>query len=193
MSPVHAMERSYGAIKEMLRKGQVASGVRLEANVLAQELGVSMTPVRDALHRLVGERLVEGTSGEGFRVPRYSEANLRNLYEWNAALMILSARTVDISPALHATGGGLPLADRFSGLVERIARLDFSREISVALLNTSDRLQPFRIAECSVFGDLARELDTLEATTSGIVNTLRLLHARRIRAVAKILHQRDKP
>lgn len=88
MSPVQAMERSYVTLKQMLREGHFAPGTRLEANRLAGDLGVSMTPVRDVLHRLAGERLVEASSGDGFHVAHFTEAALRDLYEWNSALTL---------------------------------------------------------------------------------------------------------
>ena len=192
MSPVHAMERSYRAIKQLLRDGQIASGARLEANTFAQDLNVSVTPVRDVLHRLAGEKLVEATSGEGFRVPRYSEADLRSLYGWNAALMILSARAVDIGPALLASRRPCPLADRFGTIVEHVAALVPNQEVAAALRNASDRLQPFRIAECYVFEDLSAELEAFETSTSNFANTIRTLHARRIRSVSELLQHRDR-
>ena len=93
MSPAQAMERSYATLKQMLRDGVFAPGARLEAIRLSDELGVSMTPVRDVLHRLAGERLVEASSREGFHVPRFTEAALRDLYEWNSALLSMAVRT----------------------------------------------------------------------------------------------------
>jgi DNA-binding GntR family transcriptional regulator len=93
MSPLQAMERSYAALRQVLRDGMHPPGHRLEANRIADELGVSPTPVRDALNRLVGERMVEASSGEGFHVPRLDEGDLRDLYEWNSALAIMAART----------------------------------------------------------------------------------------------------
>ena len=93
MSPLQAMERSYRALKGQLRDGVHLPGHRLEANRIADDLGVSMTPVRDALNRLAGERLVEASSGEGFHVPRLSEGELRDLYEWHSALIIMAVTT----------------------------------------------------------------------------------------------------
>src|SRR3546814_7069587 len=52
---------------------------RLEAARLATELGVSMTPVRDSLNRLAGERLVHSSPGEGFQVPLLSETDRKSV------------------------------------------------------------------------------------------------------------------
>lgn len=51
--------RVYAAIKQQLLEGAFRPGERIEPAILSDELGASVTPVRDALHRLAGERLVE--------------------------------------------------------------------------------------------------------------------------------------
>ncbi len=48
--------------------GRFAPGERLSEPLLAQELGVSRTPVREALMRLAEEGLVELVPGRGARV-----------------------------------------------------------------------------------------------------------------------------
>src|SRR3989344_3702170 len=68
MSPAHVFEPTYEAIKRRLMTGEWATGARIEAARLADDLGVSMTPVRDSLYRLNGERMVDFTPGEGFHV-----------------------------------------------------------------------------------------------------------------------------
>src|SRR3546814_2646571 len=78
------------------------SGQRLEAARLATELGVSMTPVRDSLNRLAGERLVHSSPGEGFQVPLLSETEPRALIDWHRALVGIALgrrRTLTISRA----------------------------------------------------------------------------------------------
>src|SRR3546814_14742016 len=70
--------------------GACSAGVRIEAARLADEIGVSITPVRDALNRLAGERMVDFIAGDGFRAALYSEAELRDLFGLNR-LLLLSA------------------------------------------------------------------------------------------------------
>src|SRR5438132_2867759 len=95
-------ERVYAAIKQQLRCGCYRPGHRLEPAVLSEQLNASVTPVRDALHRLTGERLVEAPRHEGFRVPMLTETMLRHLYAWHrdlVTLAMLNRRAVtDASP-----------------------------------------------------------------------------------------------
>jgi DNA-binding GntR family transcriptional regulator len=194
MSPIQAMDRSYASLRQMLREGAFPPGHRLEANRLADDLGVSMTPVRDVLHRLVGEGLVEASSGEGFHVPRFTEVALRDLYEWNAALLTIAARTARPDPAEKAAS---PLwevpagADRVAALFARIAAAAPNREIGHAIDAASDRLHPFRIMESRVIEHFEGELDELVVRGPGQAQAIRRYHLRRMRTVPDLLRERD--
>jgi DNA-binding GntR family transcriptional regulator len=53
-----ARERAYSALREAIVSAELAPGARLSENQLAERLGVSRTPVREALARLREDRLV---------------------------------------------------------------------------------------------------------------------------------------
>ncbi|WP_426265237.1 GntR family transcriptional regulator [Sphingomonas sp. PWP1-2] len=195
MSPAQAMERSYATLKQMLREGAFAPGTRLEAIRLADELGVSMTPVRDVLHRLAGERLVEANSREGFHVPRFTEAMLRDLYEWNSALLIMAARTKrpgeeekPIAPLWEVPAG----ADRIAALFARIAAAAPNHEIGDAIAAANDRLHPFRIVEQRILERVEGELEQLITRGSDQPHAIRRYHLRRMRAVPDLLRERGE-
>ena len=59
---------AYDRIRALILSGDVAPGTRLGQVDLAERLGVSRTPVREALRRLTGEGLVEFQDQRGFRV-----------------------------------------------------------------------------------------------------------------------------
>ncbi len=83
-------ERVYATLKERLRSGALKPGDRLEPAMLSEQLNASVTPVRDALHRLTGERLVDAPRHEGFRVPMLTESMLRHLYTWHLDLLLIA-------------------------------------------------------------------------------------------------------
>lgn len=195
MSPTQAMERSYTALKQLLRDGAFAPGHRLEANRIAEEIGVSMTPVRDALNRLAGERLVEASSGEGFHVPRLGEGDLRDLYEWNSILAILAIRSARTLPAPSAieeamAGGSLPEATAaiFGLLGESVP----NRELRLALAHASDRLHPFRLVEPIVLEPILGELEELIEPSASRQAAIRRYHLLRMRAVGDLLRERSR-
>ncbi|KAK0358555.1 hypothetical protein LTR94_034936, partial [Friedmanniomyces endolithicus] len=59
----------------------------LKLNRLTDQFGASATPVRDALNRLVGERLVVLLPGGGFRVRPLDADRLAGLYRWHGHLI----------------------------------------------------------------------------------------------------------
>ncbi|HWU12692.1 MAG TPA: GntR family transcriptional regulator, partial [Caulobacter sp.] len=86
-------ERIYFSIKtHLLSESALRPGDRLDVRDLSHRFGASATPVRAALHRLVGERLLVSHQGEGFSMPRVTEPDLVDLYQWNAALLVNAAR-----------------------------------------------------------------------------------------------------
>src|SRR4051812_49147053 len=71
MQPIQAssvVTLAYERIRALILSGDVAPGTRLGQVDLAQQLGVSRTPVREALRRLAGEGLVDFEDQRGFRV-----------------------------------------------------------------------------------------------------------------------------
>src|SRR5271169_3334314 len=73
-------DRVYGTLREYLRAGRIATGHPLQEAALAAQLGVSRTPVREALARLASEGLLS-SDGRSFIVPSLSEADIDDIYE----------------------------------------------------------------------------------------------------------------
>ncbi len=73
-------DRVYVTLREHLCSGLVTSGQALQESALAAQLGVSRTPVREALARLASEGLL-GSDGRSFIVPALSEADIDDIYE----------------------------------------------------------------------------------------------------------------
>ena len=78
-------DRVYEQLREYLRSGQVKWGESLREATLAARLGVSRTPVREALARLASEGLVEA-HGRSFTVPALTEEDIQDIYELRVLL-----------------------------------------------------------------------------------------------------------
>lgn len=143
MSRSHVLEPTYNAIKLRLVVGQWPPGVRLEAVRLAADLGVSITPVRDSLNHLTGERLVELMPGEGFRVPTLNEAALRDLLNLNQLLLIGAIDQSD-APVMGSADVKPDLASATASLFLAMATVSGNAEIVAMVRALNDRLHPFR-------------------------------------------------
>ncbi|HEY9522047.1 MAG TPA: GntR family transcriptional regulator [Thermopolyspora sp.] len=94
-------------VRNLILEGQYAPGDRLGEVELADALGVSRTPVRDALRRLQAEGLVEITANKGAKVVEYPHEDLETIFELRARIEGLAARqaaslaTIEDADALH--------------------------------------------------------------------------------------------
>lgn len=72
--------RAYAGLKSGLRDGVWPGGDRLNITEFATTLNLSATPIREAMSRLAGERLLEDRAGQGYFVPRLGPVELSELY-----------------------------------------------------------------------------------------------------------------
>ena len=72
-------DRVYATLRGYLRAGRIATGQPLQEAVLAAQLGVSRTPVREALARLASEGLVLA-EGRSFTVPALVVGDIEDIY-----------------------------------------------------------------------------------------------------------------
>lgn len=79
-------------VRRLILSGQYASGDRLGEVELAATLGVSRTPIREALRLLAAEGLVEVTPNKGARVVAWSPAELEEIFALRAQVEGLAAR-----------------------------------------------------------------------------------------------------
>lgn len=75
-----------------LGSGRLQPGARLEEERLSRALGVSRTPVREALASLVADGLVEAVPHRGFRVPALSAGHVQDLFPVAGSLEALAVR-----------------------------------------------------------------------------------------------------
>src|SRR3989454_12817004 len=73
-------------IREAIIEGRLEPGRRLKEEELARELGISRTPVREALLMLQAEDLVVATPNRGATVRVHDANDLHDLYELRALL-----------------------------------------------------------------------------------------------------------
>ena len=72
--------------------GRIESGVQLRPDAIAEQLDISPTPVREALHRMEADGLIVKLPYRGWFVREFTEPEVRQLYEMRAALESFSVR-----------------------------------------------------------------------------------------------------
>jgi len=87
-------------LKNQLNSGGIRPGDSLNLNSLSKNLGVSRTPVREALIQLAKEGFIETISGVAFKIKRLSLEEIKNIYEVIGILEAEASRTAaeKISP-----------------------------------------------------------------------------------------------
>jgi DNA-binding GntR family transcriptional regulator len=94
------VDHVYVAIRERIISGELTRGSRLHQEDLAAELGVSRTPVREALRRLAAEGLVQMHTNRGARVADIQGADMRTPTE---ARMVIEPGAARIAAARGAS------------------------------------------------------------------------------------------
>ena len=79
-------EQVYDHLRQLLNRGELRPGAFLDLEALEARLGVSRTPLRDALLQLESEGFVEILPRKGVRVRALTREDVRHLYEIIGAL-----------------------------------------------------------------------------------------------------------
>jgi DNA-binding GntR family transcriptional regulator len=117
--PLHA--RTYDVLWQRLEDGELPAGARLRDTDWATRLGVSRTPVREALRKLAHDGVLDPLGPGGYEVHRFSAAEVGELYRCRAALEALAAEE-----AARRNGAALAeaLARNVAEAAEALARDD---------------------------------------------------------------------
>ncbi|WP_010205829.1 FCD domain-containing protein [Salinibacterium sp. PAMC 21357] len=163
---VRASERAYQALRDDIIEWRLAPGTILGEVEQAARLGVSRTPLREALSRLMTDGLVSSQSGRGLVVTDVSVTNIRELFDVRKALEVKAVR---LAAEKHGGSTFGDLEREFEAVPELLARDD------------SDR---------SAYFDLVRRFDDAvddavgNVYLTGALNSLRT-HLVRVRRLAK--------
>lgn len=193
-----AAERTYQALKRGIVAGEYRPGTSFNLQRLSDEFGTSITPIRDAIHRMVGERLLGVLPGGGFHLPIPTASELRDLYAWHDQIIrqalqgtLAGAAFFDLPAIVPAQDDGDGLANLTAQLFGMAAAASGNREVVVAVANATDRLSLVRLREPLLLNSMTEELDRLVSLArSGQGSTLRVAvreyHRRRLRRVERI-------
>jgi DNA-binding GntR family transcriptional regulator len=113
-----ASEAATELIRQAIIDGRLEPGQRLKEEELARELGISRTPVREALLFLQAEGLVESTPNRSATVRTYSVGEIEDAYQLRALLEGYAARLAAGRITTEAVGLLHGSNERFAALCE---------------------------------------------------------------------------
>lgn len=139
-------DRVYLRVRTAITEGAFSPGDRLVEYRIAQDLGVSQAPVREAMRRLRAEGIVEGTKRGATFVRAMSREQMRDVYEVRTELECMAARraatrqpTVEDLSGLQTTLRSLMVAAKTED-VSRFVDLDLAVHREVFRLSGSPAL-----------------------------------------------------
>jgi DNA-binding GntR family transcriptional regulator len=173
-----AGDRVYQGIKARVIAYDFPQGRRIYLQPLADSLGVSTTPVREALNRLAAEDLVIKAPRKGFIAMSLSKDNLRYYYELTRLLLAKELEDLDTGarrklPEFEPIAGVLCRLNRralhdvatlaaYTGEVfSHIASLGGNAQVIRSIGHANDHLYYIRTVECRHLENVQKELRLL--------------------------------
>jgi DNA-binding GntR family transcriptional regulator len=98
--PSNLTSLAYESIKRYILDGKLDEGARLTEEFLSTSLGISKSPIREALNRLETEGFVRIEPRRGAYLQDFSTTDVYELYDLRNALETHVVDTVDLSPEL---------------------------------------------------------------------------------------------
>lgn len=202
----------YLSLKEKLIAYEFSQGKRIYIGPLAEQFGVSTTPVRESLHRLAAEGLVVRAQQKGFFAMTLCEKNIREQYEVTRQILCDSIerlspaeqdRMHDFEPLAavstrlerhgHANAG--TLAALTGNLFAAIASFINKSYVDLSIGRANDHLYYVRTLECRRLEHVPSELSCLcelflKAETGELVAAIGEYHDRRLKLLPSLLADR---
>ncbi len=79
-------DTAYKYIQQKLLHAQLPAGAKISEHALSREIGISRTPIREAIRRLESEGVLSQVASKGTYVARHDRTELVDLYEVRMAL-----------------------------------------------------------------------------------------------------------
>lgn len=204
-----AGDRVYQAIKARLIAYEFPQGRRIYLEPIAESLGVSTTPVREALNRLAERDLVIKAENKGFVAMTLTETRVKGYYDLTCDLLNLELEKLPRSTA-HAMRHDEAIAEilirlnrhtitdartlaRYTGQIfNALAAIAQNLATQHAVDMANDHLYYLRTLECQYFENVQAELIGfcelyLAGQRTELLEAINAYHERRIAALPTLL------
>ncbi|RNI20847.1 GntR family transcriptional regulator [Flexivirga caeni] len=146
-------------LRRLIVTGTLAPGQALNEKSVAQQLGVSRSPVREAFQRLVTERLLLAERNKSVTVKEFTDADIQEIYDARIAIETHAARRIIDAGAAAVTRTTERLE---SALTELRTQLDEGDRLAVA---RADLAFHQALVECGGNSRLVAAYELLSAET----------------------------
>jgi DNA-binding GntR family transcriptional regulator len=127
----------YLQLLQRIERGDLPTGSRLRDATVAADLGVSRTPVREAMVRLAREGILSAEPGRGFRLTPMSSAEVREI---GSILAVLEPLALEQSAE--------PTSEQLTRLADAVRRLEQTRGDIAACVELDDRFHRVLLEGC---------------------------------------------
>ena len=144
---MRGQDKAYGILRQRLVGGHYLPGFHLREEALALEFGISRTPVRAALKRLVDDGLATADAGQGIHVATWSESDieetfrLRILLEPHATELAVQRGGEELVQRLEACNAKMATAIARDGEVATIQAVNRDFHLTLLEFSASPRLR----------------------------------------------------
>ena len=111
---------AYDSLRADILAGDLAPGTPISEAERAESLGISRTPVREAMQQLAQEGLIEVFPKRGTFVARLSARDVRESFELREAVETFAARLADFHQLIVQAAQNRYLQQSFDGTTDRI-------------------------------------------------------------------------
>ena len=151
------MTHAYEVVKEAICNNEIKPGDVLSENQIAKGLGMSRTPVREALRILASEDYVDVRNGTGIIVKSISPEDMRALTQVRKSLELLAAET-----AVHNI---------------QISEIEQLEKSFLALLDDYNQKKPLEIHDFTSRDYQLHELLVARCTNKYVISIMKGIHA----------------
>lgn len=126
----------YRILRDRILRQELKAGEKLSDLRLSNELGVSRTPIREALHQLVQDGVVVAEPNRGIFVATFSQRDLEEIFELRLALELFTIRRIDLKGRKDELERALFELDHVERLLRNAKTPQGVREAGDAFLKT---------------------------------------------------------
>lgn len=166
-----AKDRVYAYVRDLILRGTLRGGSFVEEVQISNALGTSRTPVREALHRLEAERLIDLVPRRGAVVRQVTARELIDVYEARKLIESYAVRRI--------CEDGVAIPFEMKRLVERMRSSEGNDEFTLTEL---DRQFHRAMVTASGNGVLVEMYDALRSRQQLVAVTTASVHPERLNA-----------